>query len=233
MATREFVGPIVAGILVATAAWLFLPDELELPRAEPATADLETPYVLLPHAVDDDNTSLLWFGEGGVRHPIGGPLDVHAGAVVDGWFTWSGIDWACLRAPEAPCQATGNATARAPIGPLPAATGNGTVAGDSVVVVTFMMFTSDGKLIASNGPPSSWGNFTLHGDFAPVSAKAWYLGEGRAPPGSVQVPEFRREVRDVLVGAPVGGVRASVLEEHRYDWLVDELWITARVEALG
>ncbi len=231
MATRELLTPLLLGALVAGGLWFWAPSEVELPTPRPATESVETPYILMPHAIDDPNTTLLWFGEG-ARHPLGGPLDVHAGSVQGGAFSWSGLDWACLRQP-APCQPTGNASSRAPIPVSTTPEGNGTVAANSVVEVTFLMFTTDGRLLASNAGRSLWDNLTLSGDFTPVSTKRWYLGEGDAPAGSVQVPELRRETRDILVGTPVGGVRTSVLETHRYDDLVGELWITARVEAVA
>lgn len=229
MATRELLTPIVLGALAAGGLWFFAPSDVPLPTPRPAVESVETPYILMPYAVDDSGTTLLWFGDD-PRHPLGGPLDVHAGQVSNGTFTWSGIDWACLRGD--PCTPTGNLSARAPIPLQPAPNPNGTVGPNSVVEVTFLMFSNDGRLLASNAGRSLWDNLTLSSDFTPVSAKRWYLGDGDAPAGSVQVPELRRETRDILVGTPAGGVRTSVLESHRYEALFAELWITARVESI-
>lgn len=228
MRLREFAVPIVLGLVVATAFWFWDPAPPDLRRDGSAEIRIDTPYVLIPADGAADHDSVLLRYNATPRHHLGGILDLHAGSLQNGTWTWDGRDTVCLSGGD--CTPQGLATFALPRANATAGTfGTDGLAAD----VTFYLFTSSGHLLATNAPLSQWEMYDLHGDFSPFSTKTWWFGPGKAPSGIADVPAYKAELRGLLMGTPVGGVQSAVLEQHDYDWLIGPVWLTVRVDGVA
>ncbi len=229
MSAREFVIPVVLGLVAATVFWVWDPEPLDLSRSGDAEVRIDTPYVLIQAAGTTDHQSILLRYNATPRHDLGGILDLHPGQLQNGTWQWSGTDLVCLQGGD--CTPRGAATFTLPADHNASAARFGV---DGLVAdVTFYLFTSSGHLLATNAPRLDWVDYDLHGDFSPFSTRTWWFGEGARPSGAADVPAYKTELRGLLWDTPVGGVQSAVLERHEYDWLVGPVWLTVRVDAVG
>ncbi len=228
MRLSEFAVPVVLGLIVATAVWFWDPDPPDLTRGGDAEARIDTPYVLIPDPGTPDHDSVLLRYNATPRHDLGGILDLHAGSLLNGTWTWDGRDTVCLTGGD--CQPQGADAFTLPAGnATTGAFGPGHYQAD----VTFYLFVSSGHMLATNAPLSLWEMYDLHGDFSPFTTKTWWFGPSAPPSGVAEVPAYKEELRDLLEGTPVGGVQSAVLERHEYDWLVGPIWMTVRIDAVA
>ncbi|HET6398834.1 MAG TPA: hypothetical protein VFH47_04705 [Candidatus Thermoplasmatota archaeon] len=102
------------------------------------------------------------------------------------------------------------------------------------VQVTFYAVNDAGQVLASNAPDAELARFALSGDFQALPARAWYLGDGAAPPGSFEMPAqakpLLRPLLPRLAGLTEGAVATHVLEQHPYLWATGPLTLTLRIE---
>jgi len=105
--------------------------------------------------------------------------------------------------------------------------------GHNATRMTVYVFQPNGDLLAANAPDADLARFQLSGDFTRLPEGTWYLGENATtPPGTMRVPAafapFVASARPLLAGLPEGGI-ATVRADH---WLLGELWLTARLDAV-
>ena len=99
------------------------------------------------------------------------------------------------------------------------------------VRMTLYAFNAGGELLASNAPIRDMDRFDLYGDFILLGDDPWYLGNGSAP-DALTLPFGAELAAEALAGLPVGAITTVHVPDHPYAWLVGELWLTGRIDAL-
>lgn len=234
MSAREFAVPVLAGLAVALALWVWAPtlggDAPEDPDASDAP-DLIWPFAQ-GRVVDGDpdaNLRALALGDMPASLPLDcddapppasatatvgegtprvGFVDVPAGCRVPGFAA------VAVEAPEAP---TG----------LFNASRHG-------VRLTVFVFDADGLLLASNAPAAEQEPFPAHPDKRSVQLenRTWHVGRGPTPDGMASLPVAIGTARDALEGLPVGGVASAAVHEHPYRHLVGPLYVTVQIDVI-
>lgn len=118
-----------------------------------------------------------------------------------------------------------------------AASGNATarfgLAGHNATRLRLFAFSPQGQLLASNAPDRELVRFPVYRDYEGLPDPVWYLGDGKAPPGTTAVPEAARstvvQLRAALTGLPVGGVAVAHVTHGPLAEAAGDVWLTAQV----
>ncbi len=220
---REFLIPLLLGVLVAIAlGFLTAPDP---PAPEPEVRmDAVFPVAYVP----ENRTAAVLLVERGTRPDNVTVMDANGTRTQD-------LTWGKSRVALVPIRGAGLVLDREQV-LVDARVEKGAGlfdGGTDRIKATIYVFDETGLLVATNAPLHERNRFEVSGDFAEIGDPWWYMGEGKAPNGTAELPFFGPRIRQEMAGLPVGGVTAAYVPDHPYAWAVGPVHITARIEAIA